>query len=419
MASATLETMAIRTITSAFFSVVAGRRRRWLPVLLGLMALWTAPAGAHDPSAYGGLFRSRDLGATWLAADTGLFLNAALTVAVDPRDPNHLWMGTDIGLYESRNGGRSWLPEAQGVVIGAVFAVAFSPDGNTLLCAAPNGVFRFRNGQWRAVPAPPDALPARAMIYSGERIFLLGRDRLFASTDAGTHFAAVNGGLAETAHMTALAASPGPSPRLLAVVDGRLMASPDAGRTWQPRVIGAPGQSAPVNTVAADPAIPGRFWAAMRDRIWRSDDGGRSWRALPAALPEPNTNVRGIAADPAAATLVVSTHRGMYRSTDGGRSWGFMQSRLPVHLEAGPLVRDPTAPGTIYVVYSLMPYPEVWRTAVQGTNLLAQVDPVGIAGGVAVVLLVLMGGGYLVWWLARLRAPRPAPRTPRPPRPAV
>jgi hypothetical protein len=47
-------------------------------------------AHAHDASAYGGLFRSRNFGGTWLNADVGLFLNAALTVAVDPRDPNHL-----------------------------------------------------------------------------------------------------------------------------------------------------------------------------------------------------------------------------------------------------------------------------------------------------------------------------------------
>jgi len=47
-------------------------------------------AHAHDASAYGGLFRSRNLGETWLNADVGLFLGAAFAVAVDPRDPNHL-----------------------------------------------------------------------------------------------------------------------------------------------------------------------------------------------------------------------------------------------------------------------------------------------------------------------------------------
>jgi len=33
-----------------------------------------------------GVFRSRDLGAAWLNADIGPFLNAALVIAIDPRD---------------------------------------------------------------------------------------------------------------------------------------------------------------------------------------------------------------------------------------------------------------------------------------------------------------------------------------------
>src|SRR5690242_19505524 len=72
---------------------------------------------AHDPSAYGGLFRSRNLGQSWVNADTGLFVNAALSVAVDPRDPAHLLFGTDVGLVESRNGGRAWKPAATESVI--------------------------------------------------------------------------------------------------------------------------------------------------------------------------------------------------------------------------------------------------------------------------------------------------------------
>ena len=76
-----------------------------VPALAGALMLAGAGASAHDPSAYGGLFRSRDLGGTWLNADVGLFLNSALAVAVDPSDPNHLLLGTDLGLMRSRTGG--------------------------------------------------------------------------------------------------------------------------------------------------------------------------------------------------------------------------------------------------------------------------------------------------------------------------
>src|SRR6267142_3760843 len=55
----------------------------WLACVVSLLA---GSASAHDASSYGGVFRSRDLGAAWLNADVGLFLNAALVIAVDPRD---------------------------------------------------------------------------------------------------------------------------------------------------------------------------------------------------------------------------------------------------------------------------------------------------------------------------------------------
>lgn len=395
--------------------------RRFAILLAALVVLGNAAAEAHDPSAYGGLFRSRNLGGTWLNADIGLFLNAVLTVAIDPRDPNHLLMGTDVGLMNSRNGGRSWTPEAQGVIGGGVFAIAFAPDGQTALCAAPNGVFRFWDGSWTQVVAPYDAVPARKIAFTDrpDRIYLLGRSRLFISTDAGRHFLRVSEQLPDTAAITAIAAAKASPDTLLAVVDGRLMASEDGGRQWQPRAIGTPGaaEEGPVDAIVPDAVVPGRFWAGMRDHIYVSEDLGRDWRALPQKLPEADTNIRGIIADPSATTLVVSTHRGMYRSEDGGRSWGFMESRLPVHIEAGPLVRDPTDPRTLYAMYSLMPYPEVWRTAVQGSNLLSRLDFVSIAGGIAFVLLIFIGGGLLAYLLIRLRSGRAEPYRPAPSRP--
>jgi hypothetical protein len=124
--------------------------------------------------------------------------------------------------------------------------------------------------------------------------------------------------------------------------------------------------------------------------------------------------VRGIAADPAATTLVVTSHRGMYRSEDGGQSWMLKESNLPVHLESGPLVRDPNDARTLYAVYSLMPFAEVWRTAIEGGNLLARVDPVSLAGGLAFLLLLIIGGGLLVRWLARPRSAGSMPGTSRP-----
>jgi photosystem II stability/assembly factor-like uncharacterized protein len=373
-----------------------------------LLALTDGNAWAHDPSSYGGVFRSRNLGGTWLNADVGLFLNAALAVAADPRDPSHLLVGTDLGLIGSRNGGRSWTPQAPDLIFGAVFAVAFSADGERALCAAQSGVFRFAGGRWAPARAADGAIPARAIVAgtSNDRIYLLGSSRLFVSEDGGQTYVPV-GGPSQSREMTALAVI-GTAKILVAVIDGRVMTSQDGGRGW--RDGGLEGEA--VDTVAPDAYAPDRIWAASADRIHTSADLGATWRAVGRALPEPGTKVRGIAADESAMTLVVTTQRGTYRSENGGQTWVLKEDNLPIHLEAGPLARDPRDPRLIYAVYSLMPYSEVWRAANEGGNLLARIDPISLAGGISFCLLVLIGGGFLAFRLACARTAR-SPSAPR------
>jgi photosystem II stability/assembly factor-like uncharacterized protein len=370
-------------------------------LFLALLALFApTPGTAHDASAYGGLFRSRSMGGNWLNADVGLYLNAALTVAVDPRDPNHLLMGSDSGLWASVNGGRSWTQEATTLISGAVFTVAFSPDGVMVLCVAPGGVYRNLDGRWGRSDAPTEATPGRGIVFDGAlgRIYLLGRDGLFSSDDSGAHFAPVAG---DADGFETLALLRRPSETLFATAHGRLWASTNGGRRWQQRPVGDTAE--PIETVIADPTVAGRVWVAAANLLHVSSDGGVNWQAVGSVLPETHTVVRGIAADPTAETLVVTTHRGTFRSTDAGVHWALEEGNLPVHLEAGPLARDPANPSILYIVYSLIPYPEVWRSALEGSNLLARVDPMDLLGGVAFLLLLLSGSIVLVVWLVRQR----------------
>jgi len=372
-------------------------------LFLLLPFLAPAPSAAHDASSYGGLFRSRSMGAAWLNADVGLFLNAALVVAVDPRDSNHLLMGSDSGLFASGNGGRSWTPEAPTLISGAVFAVAFSSDGSTVLCAAPGGIFRNTSGSWTRSDAPAGATPSRGITFSTTtgRAYLLGRDRLFASSDGGARFTPLGGNADEATGFVTFAMLPGATDTLFAVARGRLMISTDGGHHWRERPVSATGE--PVDAVVVDPAVPGRVWAASADQLHVSNDGGVKWQTVGVPLPEAHTAVRGIASDPTATTLVVTSHRGTYRSTDAGVHWALEEGNLPVHLEAGPLARDPANPGILYVVYSLIPYPELWRGALDGSNLLARVEPMDLIGGLAFLLLLSLSGFLLVAWLTRRR----------------
>jgi photosystem II stability/assembly factor-like uncharacterized protein len=225
---------------------------------------------------------------------------------------------------------------------------------------------------------------------------------LFVSDDDGRSFSAAREPPAAGAPVRALAVSTTTEETVFALASGTLLASADGGAHWRPRSHSA----GPLDAVLLDPATPGRLWAAARGALSVSDDLGQRWRET-GQLPDRDVTLRGIAADAAAGRLIVTTDRGMFLSLDGGRTWQLQESSLPVHLEAGPLIRDPSDWRTLYAVYSLVPYSEVWRAAVEGSNLLSRLDTLQLAGGIAFVLLVLLTGVTLVRWLARERAVHP------------
>jgi len=250
---------------------------------------------------------------------------------------------------------------------------------------------------------PDGAVPARQIGFGSapDRVYLLGRKSLFISEDAGRSYRRLRDEAAGDAPILALAVVTTPRELLFAVVGGKLMMGEDGSRGWQHRDVGL---GEPVDTVVHDAAMTDRLWAASADRIFVSDDLGLHWRQIGRPLPEAATNVRGIAADEAIATLVVTTHRGLYRSDNGGRSWILKENNLPAHLEAGPLARGPREAHTLFAVFSLLPYPEVWRAALEGSNLLSRLDPVSIGGGCAFMALLIIGAAFLVRWLERQRS---------------
>jgi hypothetical protein len=88
-----------------FHARAMNRLGRCVISLTVLLIVAVNPAQSHDPSAWGGLFRSRDDGVTWTSANRGCFLTAAIALAISPTDPNHLLLGAENGLFRSHNGG--------------------------------------------------------------------------------------------------------------------------------------------------------------------------------------------------------------------------------------------------------------------------------------------------------------------------
>jgi len=84
----------------------------------GAIEFYDLAVGVSDPSVVVmgsryGLIRSRDYGATWEAIDllTPPRSTIVYSVAIDPKDVNTLYYGTNTTFYRTPNGGLNWIPK--------------------------------------------------------------------------------------------------------------------------------------------------------------------------------------------------------------------------------------------------------------------------------------------------------------------
>jgi hypothetical protein len=83
---------------------------------------------------------------------------------------------------------------------------------------------------------------------------------------------------------------------------------------------------------------------------------------------------------------------------------------LPAHLEAWPLVRDPSDPDTLYAGFALLPYSELWRVAAERSAARSP-GAKGLAPTVTFFALVGLAAAGAVGWLRRYDRDRRARAT--------
>ncbi|MEW6582717.1 MAG: hypothetical protein AB1416_08155 [Actinomycetota bacterium] len=112
------------------------------------------PGGANHPDPrLGGVFQSRDGGATWARTSRGLGQAIVFSVAVDPRSERRILAGTDRGVFRTVDGGATWTAASRGLTTAHprwVPSIAADPvRRGVFYAAATRGVFVTRDGGGR------------------------------------------------------------------------------------------------------------------------------------------------------------------------------------------------------------------------------------------------------------------------------
>jgi len=287
----------------------------------------TAVAGSDaDARVYyaggagGGVFKSTDGGASWAPIFDRQPVAPVGAIAVSPRDPNDVWVGTGEsnprneaeegdGVWHSRDGGKHWthagLDDA-----GTISAISVDPRDPRRVAVGVLGHL-FRDSATRGVFVTADGgLRWKHTLRLG---LATGASDLTRSPDRpSTLFA----GMWRFRRRPWTFSSGGPE-------DG-VYRSDDNGLTWRKLSRGLP--SGVVGKVGVAAGRGGRVYAeieAKHGELWRSDDGGTTWRAMPhspylGARPFYFTHVF---VDPADANRVIAVALILSMSTDGGKSF--------------------------------------------------------------------------------------------------
>jgi photosystem II stability/assembly factor-like uncharacterized protein len=293
-----------------------------------------------------GLFRSTDHGETFARACDGTFVECHVrALAVHPRDPRILYMGSELGLFRSTDGASNWSRVESPINGLQVWSILVSPhDPNLILVGTcPSRLFRSEDGgrSWTEPPLAcvrecPRIIHTRmttlaadptdpAALWAGIEI-----DALYRSLDFGKTWQPVGHGLSSRdIHGLAIVPGNGKPARLLASTNNDLNLSTDGGESWQPRQI---GKLLPWSYCRGLAQLPGRAEVILLGNgdgppgtvglVARSTDAGATW--LPAHMPgRANSTVWTFAVHSADANLAYagSVSGEVYRSTDGGASW--------------------------------------------------------------------------------------------------
>lgn len=244
----------------------------------------------------GGLYVSQDGGATFEERNDGLGNTDIGFLRLHPDRPQEVYVVTSTGVYRSRDRGLSWSAwnEGDDFTQSQQFQdllVVTTTTPETVLLASKRGLFRRREGEARWASASPDLagrqISALAVCRDRSRLFAaVMRDShtlqgggLFESRDAGSSWRRLGTGL-EGDWVRVIACDPDRSDvKYVATSTRGVLMSADGGRTWSPRNQGLGGSD--VRALFVDPTDRRRVYAGTHGAgVFVSTDGGDHWRAL-------------------------------------------------------------------------------------------------------------------------------------------
>lgn len=311
-------------------------------------------------------------------------------LAIDPRQPKRLLLGTDGGAYQSYNGGKTW-EHLNRMAAGEFYRVNADQSKPYRICGGlqdnlnwvgPSRTWSkegILHSDWINIgggdgfscvfdPADTD------VVYTESQQGYVHRFHLRNGETKHLRPEPTEGQTAFRFHWNAPLIGSRHHPGVLYVAGNRVFRLTARGEQW--RIISpdlssqelgkmiAVGSGAEnygvVYTLAESPLKAGLLWAGTDDgKVWITEDEGEHWTDLSGNLPAAAkgqwiSRIEASGHDAKVAYLAVDAHRLgnyaplVYRTADAGKTWQSIASNLPGNEPVKVLREDPRNPNVLY-----------------------------------------------------------------------
>jgi photosystem II stability/assembly factor-like uncharacterized protein len=294
-----------------------------------------------------GVYVTGNGGKSWRQVGKGELLKVE-SVAIDPKNPRTLYVGTWRLGYKSLDSGKTWVRIDKGMPLDSdlfSFAVG-SQDPEVVYASACSGVYRSTNGgsSWNRLRVLPDRFAIRAQVVQVDpvephRVYTGTTEGLFVSQDDGQSWTRIS---PADVTVNAIQINAKNNRRILLGTEYQgVLLSEDGGKNWRESNTGFVHRL--VAWMQPDPLNQGRFFCGVQSGsggVYVYDAAANQWQNIQIA---PGMRILSFLMLPNQAGWLAGTAQGIYRQPLGARGWiklnGSISRRAIFSLALDPMNR--------------------------------------------------------------------------------